>query len=188
MKGIKMKKLISLLLLLTTALSFAACGASTPSGTTDGSGQNNNPFKDSYRNDATCTILKDNAETKIALPDGFEFMDKSELAVAAEPSISTIMTLLDDSAIRFTGGNSFDEYGILHVADAENVETVKKAVGDYLQAKKEDALYRSYFPGEEYKLDEAEVKVYGNYVVYGMLDGNNRTALFTQVKNLLLVV
>ncbi|MBQ8911979.1 MAG: DUF4358 domain-containing protein, partial [Clostridia bacterium] len=114
--------------------------------------------------------------------------DKSELAVAAEPSISTIMTLLDDSAIRFTGGNSFDEYGILHVADAENVETVKKAVGDYLQAKKEDALYRSYFPGEEYKLDEAEVKVYGNYVVYGMLDGNNRTALFTQVKNLLLVV
>lgn len=158
------------------------------SGNTETPSKGKNPFEDDFRDGVSCAILKDNAETKIALPEGFEFMDKSELAVAAEPGISTIMALLDDSAIRFTGGNSFDEYGILHVANEKDVEDVKNAVSEYLKAKREDALYRSYFPGEEYKLDEAEVKVYDQYVVYGMLSGDNRTALFSQIKNLLLLI
>ena len=34
--------------------------------------------------------------------------------------------------------------------------------------------------------DEAQVQVYGNYVVYGMLSEANRTALFNEVKQLLL--
>jgi hypothetical protein len=183
-----MKKILSMIMLLAISISVVAC-TTAPSGTDesgDPSSNQNNPFKDSYKNNISCTILKDNAENKLTLAEGFEFMDKSELAVAAEPAISTIVELLDDHAFRFTGGNSFDEYGILHVKEQSDVQTVQKAVSDYLKAKKEDALYRSYFPGEEHKLDEAEVKVYGNYVVYGMLDQNNRTELFAQIKNLLL--
>jgi predicted small secreted protein len=183
-----MKKLLALLLLLTMACSLLACGnTSTGGNSPDVPSEGGNPFKENYRNDATCAILKDNAETPMVLNDGFGFMDKGSLATQAEPAISTILDLLDDSAIRFTGGNSFDEYGILHVKNESDVATVKKAVEDYLKEKREDSLYRSYFPGEEFKLDEAEVKVYGNYVVYAMLDDANRNFLFTSVKNLLLV-
>ncbi|MBQ8399637.1 MAG: DUF4358 domain-containing protein [Clostridia bacterium] len=166
-----MKKIISLFLLATFALCLVSCsGAGQPS----------------YRNDTTCAILFENAEKKLTLDEGFEFMEKGELAVMSEPSIGGVLDKLDDSAFRFTGGSSFDEYGILHVAVPEDVESVKSAVEEYLKAKREDALYRSYFPGEEYKLDDAQVQVYGNYVVYGMLSEENRTALFNEVKQLLL--
>ncbi len=166
-----MKKLISLILLVVFAFSTVSC---------DEAGQL------SYRDDTACDILFENAEKKLTLAEGFEFMEKGELAVQSEPSIGGILEKLDDSAFRFTGGMSFDEYAILHVAVPEDVESVKTAVEGYLKAKREDALYRSYFPGEEYKLDDAQVQVYGNYVVYGMLSEENRTALFNEVKQLLL--
>ena len=183
-----MKKFLATLLLLSMVLTFASCASTTTGKNTESPSEGGtNPFKENYRNDATCAILKDNAEAPLVLPDGYMFMDKGSLAVQAEPEISTVLNLLDDYSIRFTGGNSFDEYGILHVQNESDVAAVKKAVEDYLKVKSEDALYRSYFPGEEYKLDEAEVKVYGNYVVYAMLDATNRNAVFTTVKNLLLV-
>ncbi len=168
-----MKRILSILLVALTALSLFSC---TPDS------------QISYRDDTKCTILRENVETKLTLADGLEFLDKGELALMSEPAVSEILDLVDDQVFRFTGGNSFDEYAIFHVADEKDVETVKKAFEDYMKAKREDSLYRTYFPGEEYKLDDAQVEVYGKYVVYGALTEEGRNALFTQTKQLLMEV
>ena len=166
-----MKKILTTLLLALIAISLFSC---TPESQV------------SYRNDAKCAILSENAEAKLTLSDGLEFLDKGDLAIQTEPGISEIFDLVDDRIFRFTGGNSFDEYAIFHVTEESDVETVKSAFEEYMQVKREDALYRTYFPGEEYKLDDAQVEVYGNYVVYAALSEEGRTALFAEVKQLLL--
>lgn len=166
-----MKKLLSIVLAAFFVLTLFSC---TPDAQV------------SYRDDTKCSILSENVEDKLTLGDGLELLDKGDLALQSEPAVSDVLSLVDDHVFRFTGGNSFDEYAIFHVADEQNVETVKKAFEDYMKIKREDALYRTYFPGEEYKLDDAQVTVYGNYVVYGALSEEGRNTLFSQIKQLLL--
>lgn len=168
-----MKKILSLLFVTVFILTVASC---TPEAQV------------SYRDDTKCLILCENVEDKLTLADGLEFLDKGELALMSEPAVADILSLTDDQVFRFTGGNSFDEYAIFHVAKEEDVETVKKAFEEYMKIKREDALYRTYFPGEEYKLDDAQVTVYGKYVVYGALSEEGRNTLFSQTKQLLLDV
>lgn len=166
-----MKKLLSLFLVALMGLSLLSC---TPNAQV------------SYRDDTKCAILAENVENKLTLGDGLEFIDKGELAVQTEPYISDVLDLVDDYVFRFTGGNSFDEYAVFHVADEKDVDAVKSAFESYMKEKREDTFYRSYFPGEEYKLDEAQVIVYGKYVVFGTLSTESRSTLFNDVKQLLL--
>lgn len=168
-----MKKTLTLLVIALTVFTLFSCTPNT---------------QISYRNDTSCAILGENVESNLTLASGLEFLDKGELALQSEPAVCDVLSLVDDYIFRFTGGNSFDEYAVFHVADENDVETVKKAFEEYMKVKREDALYRTYFPGEEYKLDDAQVTVYGNYVIYGALSEEGRNTLFSSTKQLLLDV
>ena len=93
--------------------------------------------------------------------------------------------LCDQFTVFHTSGVSFDEIGIFHVAEAGNRETVTAILKNYVKGKAEDQLYRSYFPGEEYKLDKAEVRTFGNYAVFAILSDKNRSAFFAEIERLL---
>ncbi len=163
-----MKKTISVLLFLCLAFAFASCNNTS-----------------AYRDDIACEALAVNAEKKVNLKDTLAFVEEGDMTLSVLPHISEAVATATDSKVRFTGGFSFDEYGIFHCTDSAAVEKVQKNAKDYVKSRAEDTLYRSYFPGEEYKLDEAEVKVFGNYVVFAILSSENRSAFFAEIEQLL---
>jgi hypothetical protein len=82
-------------------------------------------------------------------------------------------------------GVNIDEIGVFQGNDAAQAAEIKQAVEDYLQRYK-DRWVPAYMPGERPKLDSAEVKVIGNYVMYAILSDSDRTAAFDAFEKVLL--
>ena len=72
-------------------------------------------------------------------------------------------------------GVNIDEVGVFKAKDASQVATVEKAVKDYIQMRK-DTWMVEYMPEERPKLDSAEVKTLGNYVIYVILPDDDKAA------------
>lgn len=81
-----------------------------------------------------------------------------------------------------TGGDCIDEYGILHTdIDTEGAE---RLIREYLARSYEEnrAFYDSYIPAETPKLRDAQVRVFGDYVVYAILSPEDRDRLFDRIE------
>ncbi len=74
-------------------------------------------------------------------------------------------------------GINIDEFGIFKAKDASGVSAVKAAVEAYLQMRK-DTWIAEYMPEERPKLDDAEIKTLGNYVMYAVLSDAGKTSAF----------
>ena len=83
--------------------------------------------------------------------------------------------------------NSLDEFGIFEVARDQTKEVRKLIEKEYLQKRYEEnrEWYDSYMPAETPKLRDAEVRVYGNCVVYAVLSPEKRTEFFKECEKLL---
>ena len=81
-----------------------------------------------------------------------------------------------------TGGDCIDEYGILHT-DID-IEGAERLIREYLARSYEEnrAFYDSYIPAETPKLRDAQVRVYGDYVVYAILSPADRDRLFDRIE------
>ena len=79
-----------------------------------------------------------------------------------------------------------DEFGIFHVTDG-NAEDLETELEDYLEESYEQNKdwYDSYMPEETPKLRDAQVKVFGNYVVYVILSEADCEAAFEAVEKAL---
>ena len=114
----------------------------------------------------------------------------SDYSTADKGYLDDYMTIPDyvtEYTVRFsTAGNNLDEFGIFHVTDgsAEDLET---ELEDYLEESYEQNKdwYDSYMPEETPKLRDAQVKVFGNYVVYVILSEADCTAAFEAVEKAL---
>ncbi len=95
---------------------------------------------------------------------------------------------MKDRTIRFAGDSSnLDEVGIFHVTPGTEKNAVSLLQG-YLTARLErnEEFYNSYIPEEVGKLRNAEVKIFGSYVVYAILSDDNRTIFFSSVEEALM--
>lgn len=81
-----------------------------------------------------------------------------------------------------TKGISINEYGIFKGSDADHTTTIEAAVKDYLQFRV-DTWMSEYRPEEFPKLENAEIKVCGNYVMYAILSDEEKTAVFDAFEN-----
>lgn len=72
-------------------------------------------------------------------------------------------------------GVNIDEYGIFKGKDSAQAKTIKTAVENYLQMRK-DTWMTEYMPEEFPKLQDAEVWTEGNYVMYAILGSDTKTA------------
>lgn len=156
-----MKRIITALLALSLLLCFTSCAGTE------------------YKNDVAVTSLADTAVA--ALNDGKEY------STADSDFLDSYFTKPDyvtESVIRFsTDGNDLNEFGIYHVTDG-NADAMKAKLSDYLTEFYE--LYNAnYLPEETPKIRDAEVKVFGNYVAYAMLDDTDRTVFFDAVEQAL---
>ena len=113
-----------------------------------------------------------------------------EYTLADEGYLDDYFTLPDyvtDHIIYFsTEGNNLDEFGIFHVTES-NAEDMQSKLETYLKDcyEQNKDWYDSYMPEETPKLRDAQVKVFGNYVVYVILSEADCEASFDAVEKAL---
>lgn len=81
-----------------------------------------------------------------------------------------------DCAVKISSSTSFDEYGVFQAADSSQAKAIAEALEAYLQLKLETDM--GYQPEELPKLESAEVKTSGNYVMYCILGDAEKSAAF----------
>lgn len=74
-------------------------------------------------------------------------------------------------------GINIDEFGIFKAKDSSQLPAVEKAVNDYL-AFRLQIWMDEYMPEEKPKLENAEVKTVGNYVMYAILSDDGKKSAF----------
>lgn len=160
-----MKRLICALLLLALPFSFSACA------------QRN------YSDDASVEDLGNAAIDSLALEQDYVIADEGYL----EDFFSLPPYVLESRILMSSNGNDLNEIGIYHVTEG-NANAMKSILNNYLvgSLRAYEDWYNSYIPQELPKLVNAEVKVFGNYVVYAILSDADRAAAFDAIENALL--
>ena len=108
--------------------------------------------------------------------------EKDALVSAPETYISGSMKMdvsnYDGYDVKINSqGVNIDEYGIFKAKDNTQVAALEQAVNDYLQFRK-DIWMDEYMPEEYPKLENAEVKTVGNYVMYAILSDSSKKSAF----------
>lgn len=107
---------------------------------------------------------------------GDEFLkyELGEHAQAATDSCILYSTRVDD----------IDEIGIFFAEDDEDVKDIAKDCKAYIEDMQDNkrAFISSYAPSELPKLDKAEVRIYGNYVVYSILDADDTENIYNIIE------
>lgn len=75
-------------------------------------------------------------------------------------------------------GVNIDEYGVFKAADSKQAAEIEAALKKYLQFRI-DSWMVEYMPEEFPKMENAEVKVAGNYVMYAILSDENKKSAFS---------
>ena len=159
-----MKKRIFAVLLTAVLLALPSCKENTPS----------------YRSDKTSMEVY-SAVAEVVSPDA--------PMAAVDTDYVRYRMMLDTSIMENCSihiqntGSSLDEIGIIK-ALSDDTAAVEKAVSEYLAQRNEE--WTGMYLVEEYpKLRDAEYKVFGRYVVYGILSESDKTALFDAVSSAL---
>lgn len=162
-----MKKLLTLLILTAmTVCCLAACGESTASYATDISVADLSAAADA-------AIGGENPLTVV--PDDYIIgMNQIDISVFADYVVK-MQTI----------GANIDEYGIFKAPDSESVASIEKIAKDYIQMRI-DTWNPSYLAEDRPKVDNATVKVMGQYVMYCILADDAKSAAFAAVENKLL--
>lgn len=152
-----MKKVFALLTALCLFLSLCSCK------------------KDAYRNDVPVADLADTVMLRLSKTDGYVTREKGLDSYFATPDYATEFTIRHAADT-----NNIDEIGIWHVTDG-NADAMKQLLTGYLSEsfEKNETFYNSYIPEETPKLRDAEVRVFGNYVAYAILNSTDRNAFFS---------
>ncbi len=137
----------------------------------------------SLRSDVEVATLTSAVLAKVSTQGGFTAADSDYVDLEfAKPDV--ISANVDQWMIcASTSSSTVDEFGIFRVKDGGDVSAIKAEVSDYVQSMqvKLEVYLDMYDPAEKTKLENAQVTVYGNYVVYTMLSDADTTALMSAI-------
>ncbi|MBQ9783183.1 MAG: DUF4358 domain-containing protein [Clostridia bacterium] len=162
----RMKPVFSLLTalsLLCTPLLLLSCSKST-----------------AYADDVPCAELADTVEDQLPVDFGYETFGGDHLRYYFSDT-----KVHDDVCLRYSArSEDINEFGIFHTPDEASRAEIKQLTEAYLEQLRSDqsAFIASYAPDELPKLERAEVRTFGNYTVYGILDDDDRELLFETVE------
>ena len=91
---------------------------------------------------------------------------------------------MSDYEICFSSdGSNINEFGIWHVRQ-DQIAVTEAALRTYLSEslRKNREFYNSYIPEETIKLEKAEVKVFGNYICYAILNERDKNIFFSTIQ------
>ena len=158
----KFTKAVSLLLvLLTLTALLCACGSSAK--------------------DVPVADLAEAVAGAVSASDSQSMVDPGESYVKGYMKKSA--SEIGEYAIRKNVmGTSIDEFGVFK-AGTMTAKDLQTMIEDYLQILNDS--WMNYQPEEKPKLDGAEVKIVGDYVMYAILSEADRTAAFAAFENAL---
>jgi hypothetical protein len=156
-----MKKRIFAVLLTAVLLALPSCTKNTPP---------------SYRSDKTAVEVYSAVAEVVSTDAPLATVDTDYVRYRMMLDTS----IMEDYAIYMQNtGSSLDEIVIIK-AIGNDTAAVEKAVQDYLTQRNEE--WTGMYLVEEYpKLRDAEYRIFGQYVVYGILSEAEKTALFDAV-------
>lgn len=144
-----MKRIITLLLILTEIFCLCACGSP---GTGD-------PGMDKVSAAVTAVTDNDNMQT---IPDTY-----MQNMMGIDPS------MYEDAATGISKvGTNIDEYGVFKTSEPDALTDALNAYLEY----REEIWMVEYLPEEHPKLQNAEVWTVGSYVMYAILDADTMSA------------
>ena len=106
-----------------------------------------------------------------------------EYSYYTEEEISFLLDLpeyVNDLSVAYsTDANDIDEIGIFHCTDEKSAKEFFDTLSSYLseQQATQKAFIESYAPREVPKLDAAEARRFGNYVIYTILSAEDKKTL-----------
>ncbi|NLW73820.1 MAG: DUF4358 domain-containing protein [Clostridiales bacterium] len=138
--------------------------------------------KANYRNDLTVKEVMDKIEATVPLADGYYSVDSDYFDYYFEGADA----LVDSYEIRIANASTnINQFGVFKVK-AGQAEAMKTLCQAYISLKMERwVLQADYIAAEHPKMENAEVRVFGNYVVYTMLTKEDKAAVFKAVEELL---
>ena len=137
----------------------------------------------SYADDVACEDIGDSIKTSLDESTEYSLFDRAHI----DKNLDVSGEYDDFYAIYSTDTNDIDEIGIFHAPTKEDAEDMAEACRDYVEDMQEDsrAFIASYAPEELPKLDDAQVRRFGNYVVYTVLPEDTANAVFESIKEAL---
>ena len=154
----KNTKIIALFLcLIMTAAALTACGGGE------------------VRNDVAVSELS--AKINSELESGADLVDAPESHISS--SMGFDLSSVSEYVVKINSrGVNIDEYGIFKAEDDSQLQQLQTAVSNYLQFRV-DTWMVEYMPEEFPKLQNAETKTIGNYVMYAILSDSDKQAVFS---------
>lgn len=137
-----------------------------------------------YSDDVSCYELCEYAIAAIDEGEDFSDYGKEYIKYFFENS-----ELHDDFRIVYsTETDDIDELGIFHAPSADAAKEISAIAQNYISEMQntQRAFIGSYAPEELPKLDNAEVRVFGNYVVYAIMEDDEKSEAFSAIDKKLL--
>lgn len=158
-------RLISVLLLAVLSLTaITACGGAD------------------YLDDVAVSAIDSALQSKIPVPDGYYAADSDYLSFYFEGADAIVAEYVVEFSATSTNINQF---GIFHVKDGQ-AEAMKALCDSYIDTmNKRWVAQANYIASEHPKMEGAEVRIFGNYVVYTMLTAEDKATAFAAVEELL---
>ena len=139
--------------------------------------------KPKYRDDIDCEDILKGAPLLERSADDYGTYDKDYVSFFFGDTLS-----FDGHTILYSKEqNDINEVGVFHAPDESTLEKMHASVTKYISEMQstQRAFIASYAPEELSKLEGAQVRVYGNYVIYAILPTNDAEALFAHVEQVL---
>lgn len=141
--------------------------------------------EDDYSDGISCKELMEIAEKEIPTDLGYTDFGNGQILYYFEETDA-----FDDVCLRYsTRSENINEVGIFHSQSKREANKIKQQIETYLDEMKEEqsAFIASYAPDELPKLEEAEIRQFGNYTVYTILFREDRDNVFQALNKRLLI-
>ena len=140
--------------------------------------------RESYADGISCRELMELAEKEIPTDLGYTDFGEEQIRYYFDNTDD-----FDDVCLRYsTRSENINEVGIFHSASKQEAKEMREEIEDYLEDMREEqsAFIASYAPNELSKLEEAEIRQFGNYTVYTILSREDKSKVFQALKDRLL--
>ena len=159
------KRILSLALALLLTLPLVACGKTVH-----------------YRDDVSVDELSATVSALIPVEGGYDLSGEDFLKYYFD---FDHRHTIDGYVIASSAASSdVNEYGIIHLSDAEQVAKVDELAQVYVENQRDflSTFLNTYNAAEMAKLEQMQVRVFGNYVVYTILSEADTQAVMNAIE------
>lgn len=124
--------------------------------------------------DVSASGIAEAVDAVVNQDGAMDIMDEKYISGAMKMDVSNY----EDFTVKInTYGVTVAEYGIFKGKDEKQARDIKASVDNYLQMRL-DSWMDQYTPQEKIKVESAESKQLGNYVIYTILSAEDKAAVF----------